>query len=454
VRREFARIGGMLLGALVVLFSSGEWLERLWLGETAWSSREAFHLVRGGVTAIVLALLASWLVARAHLEQERALRVQAEQNDRMRRFFENIVQDAGEAIICLDSQGTVRSWNRTAEEIYGYSAEEMVGHTIERVVPQDLLAAGEIRELQDRVIHDGFVRDYETRRVRKDGKLRRVRITRTALRDPDGRIIGSTAIVRDITVEKEMEARLAADRKLAAVGEAAAGIAHEVRNALAGISGAIQVLKRNAAWRDLPEGFGEEVDFQVARIARILNDFLEYARPGELRLQPADLNKIVDHALARATNGTPATAPAARRDYALGEVMAVVDPGWLEQAVAQLLTNALQAMGHDGVLTASTRRDGDHVLLAIADTGCGMSPETLERAFEPFYTTKVRGTGMGLPIVRTIVEAHRGRVEIESAPGRGTTVTLVLPAAPGDERHVGRRAEREVAPASARAQVA
>ena len=432
MRRDFVRIVALLAGGMLILFAVWEAIERGLLGETSWTGKDTFHLVRGTSSAALLALLAAWLISRWHRRNEDILRRQSEENQRMRLFFENIVQDAGEAIISLDDQGRVLSWNAAAEEIYGYRADEMIGAGIGRLLPPDLAAAGEAVDLAERVARAGFVRDYETRRRRKDGEIRTVRITRSALRDAGGRIVGSTAIVRDITAEQRMKARLDATQKLAAVGQSAAGIAHEVRNALAGISGAIQVLKRNPAWGELPPGFGDEVDFQVARIARIVAEFLAYARPGELRLQPADLQKITEHALERA--GVADGTRRVERDYQAGDVAVEVDPGWLEQAIGHLVANATQAMGADGVLKVGTRFEGGTIALRIADNGCGMSGEALARAFEPFFTTKVRGTGMGLPIVQTIVEAHRGSVTLESLPGHGTSATLRLPATLRSER--------------------
>jgi len=432
MRRDFVRIGVLLAAAMLVVFVAWEVVERSALGETSWTGRDTLHLVRGTSSAAILSFFAAWLISRWHRRNEEMLLRQSQENRRMRQFFENIVEDAGEAIISLDGQGRILSWNGAAEAIYGYRADEMIGNGIGRLLPPDLAASGEVGALAERVAREGFVRDYETRRRRKDGEIRSVRITRSALRDGEGRIVGSTAIVRDITAEQQMKARLMATQKLAAVGQSAAGIAHEVRNALAGISGAIQVLKRNAAWRELPPGFGEEVDFQVARIARIVADFLEYAHPGELRLQPADLHKIMEHALVQGcgSNGTPRI----ERDYQAGDVAVEVDPGWLEQAIAHLVANAIQAMGADGNLTVSTRFSNGTIVLRIADNGCGMSGEALARAFEPFFTTKVRGTGMGLPIVQTVVEAHRGTVTLESLPGHGTAVTIHLPASLRSER--------------------
>jgi two-component sensor histidine kinase len=227
-----------------------------------------------------------------------------------------------------------------------------------------------------------------------------------------------------------MEARLIRAEKLAAIGQAAASIAHEVRNALAGISGTVQVLKGSAAWKELPDGFSEEFDLQVTRIAHIVNDLMSYARPGTLHTARTNVHTILSRILATASPVAEAEGKRIETRFSPEDLHAEVDAGRLEQAFTNLVTNALQAMEKGGRLRVTTDRREDRVRIRFQDTGCGMAEETLSRAFEPFFTTKVRGTGLGLPIVRTILEAHNGTVDLASEPGSGTTVTLSLPAEP------------------------
>jgi len=429
MRTEIAKMIGTLAAVMFVIFAVWEALERLIWAIDPPTDMGTFYLIRGVSTGIVMAALAAWLMARFRRSFEARIRRQSEEAHRMRLFFENIVQDAGEAILSLDTEGIIRSWNRSAEAIYGYRADEIVGRNLSRLVPPDLQAAGEIDKLDALVAREGYVRNWETRRVHKDGTVLIVRITRSALRDAAGRVVGTTAIVSDITAEKEMETRLMQVEKLAAVGQAAAGIAHEVRNALGGISGAIQVLKRSPAWRGLPDGFGDEVELQIGRIAHIVHDLLTFARPGSLRPQPADLHRILDHVLDATAAGVEGADKRISRQYAAGDALAEVDPAWMEQAFTNVVTNACQAMEPGGSLKVATRRDNGKIQVEFTDDGCGMAGETLEHAFDPFFTTKARGTGLGLPIVRTIVEAHRGAVDLESSPEEGTSLIVTLPSA-------------------------
>ncbi|MBI3447917.1 MAG: PAS domain S-box protein [Acidobacteria bacterium] len=386
-----------------------------------------FYILRGASTAVIMSFLTAWLLIRYRSGYEEQLRLQSEESRRVRVFFENIVRDAGEGILCLDNDDRICSWNRSAEEIYGYGPEEIIGRNVTCLIPKDLIESGEPGRIRELVRSHGFVRNLETRRVRKDGAIISVRITRSVFRDEAGAIIGSSAMISDVSAEKELESRLIQTEKLAAIGETAATIAHEVRNALAGISGTVAVLKGSPLWGELPEGVGAEVDLQVSRIAHIVDDLLAYARPGRLLPQPADLHAILDRAVAALASSPDAKGKKVQRAFAPGESAVEADPTRLEQAFQNVIINAYQSMPPGGTLRIVTRRAGPSLEIGFSDDGPGMPADLRDRAFEPFFTTKARGTGLGLPIVRSIIEAHHGTVQLTSAPGIGTTVTLTLP---------------------------
>lgn len=341
------------------------------------------------------------------------------------------MQDAGEAIVSLDNDGVIRSWNRAAEEIFGYAADEIIGHPHQELIPTDLIKAGEPESMAASVRRDGYVQNIATRRLRKDGTTVSVRITRSILRDSDGQTIGSLSIVTDTTAQLEMEARLIHAEKLAAIGQAAASTAHEVRNALAGIGGTIEILEDTPAWTQLPPEVSEEVKAQIARIANIIDDLLSYARPGKLARRRVDLHQMLDRAISRTS--AEAHGRKTRRKYAEGAILLEADSEQLEQAFRNLIINAYQAMDKEGTLEIATLRQDDRILVRFSDTGRGMPEQTLEHALEPFFTTKARGSGLGLAIVQAIVEAHQGEIVLKSSPKNGTTVTLTLPSAEGSQ---------------------
>jgi len=414
---------------MIAIFVAWETVERNLFRFQQPTDHLLYYFIRAASTAIIMSGLTAWLLIRYRRRYENQLRTQSEESRKMRVFFENIVKDAGEAIICLDNNDMICSWNRSAEEIYGYTSEEILGKSSRILFPQELLVTDEPGYIREMVRSKGHLRNFETRRVRKDGTKIEVRITRSILRDENGEMIGSSAIVSDITGRREMEARLIQAEKLAAIGETAATIAHEVRNALAGIAGTVEVLKGSALWGELPEGVGEEVEIQVSRIAHIVNDLLAYARPGRLLPQPIDIHLILDRAIAAMASSPESNGKRIVREYAPGTLQIDVDPARVEQAFQNIITNAYQSMGAGGTVRVRTARSDGRVEILFSDSGPGISPDLRERVFEPFFTTKARGTGLGLPIVKTIVEAHHGTIDLDSKPGSGTTVRLTLPAA-------------------------
>jgi len=428
------RIIAVLATVMMGILAIWALIERALIHLSPGADLTGLSFVRAVSTAVIMSALAAWLMLRYRQRYESLLRAQSSEAHRMRLFFENIVQDAGEGIVTFDRNGVILSWNRAAGEIFGYSASEMSGGNIDRLLPPDLMEAGEAKRLTDLVAEKGYFRNFATRRVRKDGSVINVEITRSALRDAQGGLTGSTAIVRDVTASNQMEARLIQAEKLAAIGQAAASIAHEVRNALAGISGTVEVLKSSSAWKELPEEFGTEFDLQVARIAHIVQDLLSYARPGTLAVASTNIHRLIDRTLSEIAANPEASGKTVRRQFAPEAVLARVDAGRLQQAFTNVVTNALQAMEPGGTLLISTGRANGQLRITFRDTGPGMSGETLSHAFEPFFTTKVRGTGLGLSIVRSIIEAHHGSVDLVSDTGSGTDVVLTLPAEPTQEK--------------------
>jgi signal transduction histidine kinase len=214
--------------------------------------------------------------------------------------------------------------------------------------------------------------------------------------------------------------------QLAAVGELAASIAHEVRNPLAGMKGALEVLRTELAIKANRE-IVDELLAQITRLENLVRDLLTFARPTALTVKPCSLHDMLDRLLRTYQDGADSAGITIQRIYgpATGTIQA--DPQQLEQVFLNLVHNAFQAMEHGGTLTVATQAEPGAVRVSFRDSGKGIAPADLQRVFQPFYTTKHRGSGLGLPIVKKIVQAHGGMIEVASEPGRGTTVTLTLP---------------------------
>lgn len=244
------------------------------------------------------------------------------------------------------------------------------------------------------------------------------------------RLLLDMQLVLDVYSRRRERTVVSHAEQLAAVGRLAAGVAHEVRNPLAGIRGALQVMQRDTA---VPEGHREvmgEVVGQIDRLENLVRDLLTYARPRGVRRTPIELRTLFERHAEGARGAGTSIVTRVDVDDRADRLQA--DAEQLEQVMLNLVQNAVQAMPEGGALTLGSRRRGERIELIVRDSGTGMSERDLAAAFTPFFTTRTRGSGLGLSIVEGIVQRHGGRVAIESAPGSGTTVVLAFPVRPED----------------------
>jgi len=214
-------------------------------------------------------------------------------------------------------------------------------------------------------------------------------------------------------------------QQLAAVGELAASIAHEVRNPLAGMKGALQILSKEL--EPASQEIVGELLAQIDRLEQLVRDLLTYARPRALRRRSFDLHDLLDRLLRVHEDESEAYNVTVRRSYGPGAGKVVADPDQMEQLFLNLIHNALQAMTGGGTLTIDTRAVNGEVVVTLEDAGKGIPASDLPKVLQPFFTTKHRGSGLGLSIVKKITEAHGGALEIRSELGCGTTVTVAIP---------------------------
>jgi PAS domain S-box-containing protein len=359
------------------------------------------------------------------------------------RELASIVTSSTDAIVGKTLDGEVTSWNAAAERIFGYTAEEMIGSSILRLIPEELHDAE--RSLLERVRQGRPVHLSETERIRRDGRRIHISQSVSPIRDATGQVIGASSIKRDVTERKLIEERLRQAQRMDSVGQLAGGIAHEANNMMSVVLGcADYVLQRP----DISDPVRQDVD-QIWRAAKrtagITQQLLAFSRRQMLQPQVLDLNDTVrglEPILARALGESRAV----RMHLAptLGPVRA--DPGQLEQVLINLTLNARDAMGEGGRLTIETMsvaldetyaaakpvesiEPGEYAALVVTDTGHGMDRDTLSRVFEPFFTTKPvgQGTGLGLSTVYGIVKQSGGFIWAYSEPGLGTTFKLYFP---------------------------
>src|SRR5579864_412748 len=230
-----------------------------------------------------------------------------------------------------------------------------------------------------------------------------------------------------IEIERLHRTQMSRAEHLATLGELATGLAHEIRNPLAGIAGVIEIISRDLPSTSPARSVVKDVRQEISRINQIVTDLLQTARPHPPKVHKSDLNTTVEHAvmLGRQQALAKSIAIALHKDPSLPLVEH--DSDQIHQVLLNLLLNALQAIGPEGKVEVTLRQQGMNVMVEVADNGRGIRPEDLPNIFRPFYTTKGEGTGLGLSLARRIVEDHQGRIDVSSAVGHGTTFAVILP---------------------------
>ena len=344
-------------------------------------------------------------------------------------FLENLIQSATESIVAVDPAGRVVTWNPAAERTFGRSGDEARGKLLGDAMPPAVMVQLEPVLQVPRASRTAVLRLQENDRPAQE-------LTATCSPIPWGGRdeTGLLLIVRDVTEQRRWEEQLARSEKLSALGQLAMGMAHDFTNLLQAILGHTQLIAHEPSPERLHRGLstieqavrdGVETVGRIRRFAR---------RDVDRRLEHVDLRDVVRQTIEivrpRWSQSDLAGTPIVVRQQ-LGSVPGIqARAAELREALINLVLNAVDAMPKGGSLTLETRRDGDWVLLAVADSGTGIPPDVRRRIFEPFFTTKESGTGLGLSIVSGIISSYGGTIDVDSEPGAGTTFTIRLPAAP------------------------
>jgi PAS domain S-box-containing protein len=361
-------------------------------------------------------------------------------SDRYRRLqqLESIVNDSGDVIFLLDNELRFRSWNRAAEDVFGWTAAEVLGKHLSMIVPSELLKGGELARI-DKEIHEHGHYQFESVRLSKDGRHVPVEATVSELRDPQGNPIGRSAILRDIAGRKQLEEEKLRAERLAVIGTMSAKLAHEIRNPLSSITLNIDLVgdeietltKDNAEAGKESRSLLRSLDSEVRRIQRVTEDYLKFARLPKPIRDRVQLNDILNQGLSFLDSLFVATGVALHTEWDPTLPALQVDESQLWQAILNLVRNAIEAMPSGGTLTVRTESLDDRVVLTVSDTGKGMTKEESAQVFTPFFSTKVGGTGLGLPLTQQIITEHGGQIRCESAPGQGTTFIIKFPLSHG-----------------------
>ena len=347
-----------------------------------------------------------------------------------RNFLESIIEKAGDAISVMDLEGKIIYWNEGAEKIYGYGKEEAIGRkTLDFLVPQDenLKAREEkrIHGLMEQVWKGEVVSNVEVKRQTKAGREITVSVTLSPLRDASGQIIGSSRICKDITQMKKAEEKLLLSERLSSMGELIAGVAHEIRNPLAGIKINTQILARKKDFPAMEKQLLDSTLEGIEKIQKIVEDMLDYAKPRAAEYKKEEINPIVEKSLdvlnVQLKNANIVIS------FERGEKLPriKIDRHQIQQVLINIMLNAIHAMDKGGALTVRTFiADNGEVGIEIRDTGIGISAAHLKRIFDPFFTTRSRGTGLGLSITMKLLENHGALIDVTSVEGKGSVFTI------------------------------
>ncbi len=344
-----------------------------------------------------------------------------------------LVDLSEDAILFVDRERRFRAWNRGAERMFGYRAEEALGRYYDLVVPEDLRQAGELDEIHERSHQPGGLRNYRTRRVRKDGREILVSLTRTEVRNRQGQPVGFGVILRDVTEEERLRQELETARQLARVGELASQVAHEVRNPLAGIHGALQILRRRLRPQGEDLQVFEDIASEIERLDHIVTDLLRFGRPVQPDLRDLDLGAWLEDWRRRHEEEFRDRRIRVQVEAPPG-LSVRADPLLLEQVLRNLAENAREAQEREECRLHLRARPGpgspSRACLEVRDDGPGIPPEIRGRVLEPFFTTRSQGSGLGLAICRRLATAMGGLLELAAPPPEGGALfRLVLPAA-------------------------
>jgi PAS domain S-box-containing protein len=345
-----------------------------------------------------------------------------------------IVDSSNTPMISADLDGTIRTWNRAATGLLGYTAAEMIGTSAARFLPPDQPADWK-QWVADR-LRRGESIQQDGQRLRKDGTLVDVYISLTPLRSADGSVFGFSGIYQDLTERKRLEAEQERTQRLEALGVLAGGIAHDFNNILTGVVGNLSVIRARSTdpTGDLAEILTEteEAAQEAKGLARQL---LTFAKGGSPVKKVFDLGVLLRHAAIFSVRGSHA---GCGFDIP-GDLWPVkADPGQIEQVIQNLVLNAAQAMGGRGaIMVHGTNREwpgdealpaGRYVEVRIVDSGTGISAQDLPHIFEPYFSTKEQGRGLGLSVAYSIVRNHNGILDVQTRPGQGSTFRFLLPA--------------------------
>jgi two-component system sensor histidine kinase PilS (NtrC family) len=377
------------------------------------------------VSFYVLAFLASFVV-----EQEKKTRLLLEKKEsefnQLDLLFRSIVESVDTGVMTIDLLNTIKTFNHAAEEITGFPRAKVQDCKIEDVFPDF------VPFLTLETINEQTQKRLEVIITGKTGNKINLGLSVSPLIGKHDNQIGNILIFQDLTKIKEMENKIEKNKNMALIGEMAAGWAHEVRNPLAAITGSIELLKQGLKLDGTDERLMQIILRGKDQLDSFARDFLSMARPVPVSRELVDLNEVVEEVLEYIKLNKDWTSTIKIVKVFSSNAHAFANKEQVRQIINNLVLNAVQSMEEDGVLSIETRRikledKKEYAEIKVSDTGCGIKENDLKNIFEPFFTKKEKGTGLGLTIVSHLVDGYNGKIKIESTINQGTICAVWLP---------------------------
>ena len=340
-------------------------------------------------------------------------------------YTRQVVANMANGLLSIDGDGKIVSYNRLALELLGLQESDVRGLNLKTVI--DFQASG----IDQTLAHCRSILERETQHKSRSGEMIPLSLSATSIFEEDDQCQGAVIVLRDLREIKQLEEKVRRSEKLAAIGKLAAGVAHEIRNPLSSIRGFAQFLSQGLKDSPREQEYAQTMVVEVDRINRVVTDLLTFARPTKAEPVAADLTELVEHCARLVQADADVRNITLRRNITdLSKVR--LDTNLITQALLNLLLNALQAVESGGTIEigAALKPSDDRLELWVEDNGAGIEPDKFEKIFDPFYTTRTKGTGLGLPIVHKIAENHQGEIRVESPPPgktKGSRFTIFLP---------------------------
>jgi two-component system sensor histidine kinase HydH len=403
--------------AIVLGLHTGPW-EKV-LQETRRQTLLSFIVIltTGSLALYLIIILQNYFVVRRTLSE-------------MREYSQNILENMADGLLSAGLDGKVATGNPEASRILGMAGKDPKGQELKSLLPEVAEAFGAVLEGRR------GKREFEVALRGGGTSPTPVGVALSPLKSEEGEITGAVLLLRDLTEVRRLEERIRESEKLAAIGQMAATVAHEIRNPLSSLKGFAQLFARKFTEGSPEAGYAALMVREVDRLNRTISDLLFYSRPVSLRRGRVNISHLLGETVRLLEPDFRSKGQTVELDSA-DEVAAEVDPDQMSRVFLNVLLNAHQAAGEGGRISVTVSENGGSCRVEVGNSGPGMAPESAARAFEPFFTTREKGSGLGLSIVKKIVDLHEGRVTLESSAEEGTKVVIELPLTGGEHDQAG-----------------